>query len=376
MSDIKTTRLAVVLPGSRNYDIRVGSGLISSISEQLKSVPALEKVRQLALVCDSSTASLFAPKVRESLDDAGFATTVITIPAGEKSKSLEVCGKLWQALAEAAIGKDGAVIALGGGVVGDISGFVASCWMRGVPWVQLPTSLLAMVDSSVGGKTAINLPAGKNLVGSFHQPAYVLCDIDLLDSLPAAEWQNGMAEIAKTSIIASSEFYHWLVENTSALNGQNRTVLSEAIIRALRFKAGVVVKDERESGLRECLNYGHTFAHALESSAGLGVVGHGRAVVEGIRFASRLAIEAIDASLDFASSQEQLLSGLKLVTPLPPSTLSITADQLYNVMLADKKTRDRIPRFVFATAPGIWQVEKIDADLLKLYLLYWQESNS
>jgi 3-dehydroquinate synthase len=370
----KTTRLQIVLDAGRSYDIRVGSGLLASAGEQLRVVSALSQINQAVVLSDSNVGPLYARAAREALHAAGFSTTLFSVAAGEQSKSLANAGELWEAFAAAGIGRDTVVVALGGGVVGDLAGFVASTWMRGVPFVQLPSSLLAMVDSSIGGKTAIDLAAGKNLVGSFYQPAYVLCDLNLLDSLPDAEWANGLAELVKSAIIDSPEFYNWLLENNAALAARERPVLAQAIVRALRFKASVVVADEREAGRRECLNYGHTFAHALETCAGFGAVGHGRAVAEGIRFAARLATEAVGAPVEFAVEQEAALEALALFTPLAPAVAHVRAEELYAAMLSDKKVRDGAVRFVFAEAPGHWQATLVDPDLIKIYLLYWQQA--
>jgi 3-dehydroquinate synthase len=373
-NEVKTVRIEVSFGRDDDYAIRVGAGLLPSLGKQLLQVKAVANRKKAVVITDTNTGPLYLKTVHEALARVGIATKVIAVAAGEESKSLATMGELWQTLAAEEVAKDSFLVALGGGVVGDLSGFAASTWMRGIPFVQLPTSLLAMVDSAVGGKNGINLQQGKNLVGSFYQPAYVLCDIELLRSLPDAEWSNGLAEIVKSAIIDSPDFYGWVQDNVDLLKSKNRAILAEAIVRALSFKVAVVVADERESGRRECLNYGHTFAHALESAAGFGQVSHGRAVAEGIRFAACLATEAIAAPAQFATEQVQLLEALNLLEALPSTALALSAQTLYEHMLADKKVRDGAVRFVLADAPGKWRVVAADADLINIYLLYWQQN--
>ncbi|MDR1422772.1 MAG: 3-dehydroquinate synthase [Coriobacteriales bacterium] len=428
-----TQRLKVMLDTGAAYDIRVGSGLLAKLgthlaelrptqAEQLApaapSAPAdqpdssaqspqptqpdqsAQRAQRVVIITDENVGPLYLAQVRETLQAAGFEVFDLTVPAGETSKSLEVASELYDALGLLNIGRDGVLVALGGGVVGDLAGFVASTWLRGVACVQLPTSLLAMVDSSVGGKTALNISAGKNLVGTFRQPLYVAADLNTLATLPDAEWDNGLAEIAKSAIIDGGEFYAWLRENAAALaarsarsaraNFANFAALrahdtqdsmadsiQQAIVRAVSFKAGVVAKDETETGLRECLNYGHTFAHALEMASGFALP-HGRAVAEGIRFASHLAVEAIGAPAAFADQQEKLLNALGLA-PLARTCESevlnaLTADSLFDRMYADKKVRGGQLRFVLASAPGEWQTVTVDPDLVKIYLIYWEQA--
>jgi 3-dehydroquinate synthase len=367
---MKTTRLELILSEERRYDIRIGTGLLAQLGEQLRSVPAVAAAKRVLIVADSNTGPLYAEAAKLSLQSSGFDVHLAEFQAGEGSKGIASATALWNELASIRAGRDAMIVALGGGVVGDLAGFVAATWMRGIAYVQVPTSLLAMVDSSVGGKTAVNLDAGKNLVGCFHQPAYVLCDLDLLDTLPQPEMQNGLAEIAKASVIDGAGSFAWMKANAAALTARQKPELKEAIKMALKLKARIVVADEREGGVRECLNLGHTFGHALESVAGLGSVAHGRAVAEGMRFASRLAAEAVGAPAAFAAEQAQLLDALGLTSPLPPAS----AEALYDSMLSDKKARAGELRFVFARAPGDWQATAVDPDLLMIYLMYWQQA--
>jgi 3-dehydroquinate synthase len=361
-----THRLKVVLDKDSTYDIRVGNHLLANLGVHLREVC---KATKAVVITDSTVAPLYLEKAREGLVKADFEVFDLTIPAGEDSKNLAVASELWDALAMLGIGRDGVIVGLGGGVVGDISGFVASTYMRGIDCVQVPTSLLAMVDSSIGGKTAINLTGGKNLVGTFNQPIYVAADLETLSTLPEAEWENGFAEIAKSSLIDGSEFYEWLAKNTDELVSHDEVSVQQAIVRALTFKARVVASDEKEKGERECLNYGHTFAHALEVVSNY-KISHGRAVAEGIRFASRLAVEAAGASSDFADQQESLLNRLGLTHIIE----AYSADDLYERMFSDKKVRSNELRFVFAKKSGDWETVAVDPDLVKIYLILWEQA--
>jgi 3-dehydroquinate synthase len=363
---MSTQRLRVVLDAQNGYDIRVGTNLFGALGSHLhEETDAVKAV----IITDSTVGPLYLEQVHASLAQAGFEVFDLTVPAGEESKSIAVASELWEALALLGLSRDGLIVGLGGGVVGDLAGFVASTYMRGIDCVQVPTTLLAMVDSSIGGKTGVNLTAGKNLVGTFRQPVHVLADLETLRTLPAEEWDNGFAEIAKSALIDGPEFYQWLGENAEALVARDEEITQQAIVRALTFKARVVASDVTEKGQRECLNYGHTFAHALEAASGFRI-SHGRAVAEGMRFAARLAAEAVGAPTDFAEAQDVLLSRLGL----RPITESFSADELYERMFADKKVRKGALRFVLAQAPGRWESVAVDPDLVKIYLILWEQA--
>ena len=283
------TKVIVNIPGERPYDVRIGSDVLDGLGNYLRRVDATANAPRILVLSDTNVAPLYLEEAKASLRAADYRVSEIVVPAGEKTKSVEVAGEIWEAMAGLKLGRDCAVVALGGGVVGDLAGFTASTFMRGITVVQAPTSLLAMVDSSVGGKTGVNLSAGKNLVGTFTQPAYVCASTKVLSTLPSREWACGCGEIAKSSVIDSDEFFFWLSDNASALASRDRDVTAEAIARSVVFKADVVAQDKTESrGVRECLNYGHTLGHAVESLAGYGTYSHGAAVAEGMRFAARL----------------------------------------------------------------------------------------
>ncbi len=361
------TKVIVGLPGEAPYGVRIGSGILEELGRSLREVPALEHTRDVLVVTDANVAPLYLPKAKDALSQAGFAVNEAVVPAGEETKSPAVAAELWSAMAQLSFGRDSLVVALGGGVVGDLAGFVAATYMRGVPVVQVPTTLLAMVDSSVGGKTAVNLPEGKNLVGAFYQPAFVCADTDVLATLSEREWRCGCAEIAKSAVIDSDDFFFWLSANAAALSQRDPEVTAQAIKRCVVFKADVVAQDKTESaGVRECLNYGHTLGHAIEVLAGYGTFSHGAAVAEGMRFASELA-EARGATPAFTQAVGELLDGLGL----PAFDWRAEPSALLQAMKHDKKSRGGAVRFVLVSDVGRWSVETIGEEELLAALKAW-----
>ena len=362
------TKVIVQIPGERDYAVRIGKGTIAQLGENLREVEQLAERRDALVITDENVAPLYLSQVRASLARAGFKVADIVVPAGEDTKSVEVAGEIWEAMAQLALGRDAVVIALGGGVVGDLAGFVASTFMRGVVVVQVPTSLLAMVDSSVGGKTAVNLPQGKNLVGTFYQPAFVCADVDTLATLPEREWRCGCAEIAKSAVIDSDDFFFWLSDHARELARRDASVAAEAIKRCVVFKAGVVARDKTESaGVRECLNLGHTLGHAIESVAGFGTFTHGAAVAEGMRFAADIARARGEMGPDFAQALAALLDDLNL----PATEWRAPAEELLDAMKRDKKARGGEVRFVLAPDVGDWHIVAIPDEEIIGYLRQW-----
>lgn len=350
------TKVVVQLPGEEDYAVRIGSGVIGSLGQNLREIGKFSKAREALVITDSNVGPLYAAQVKASLSAAGFAPADIVVPAGEDTKSVEVAAEIWSAMAQLSFGRDCLVVAVGGGVVGDLAGFVASTYMRGVPVVQVPTTLLAMVDSSVGGKTAVNLPQGKNLVGTFFQPSFVCADTDTLATLPEREWKCGCAEAAKSAIIDSDDFFFWMMEHAEAVANREAEVVDEVVQRCIVFKAGVVARDKTESaGVRECLNYGHTLGHAIEACTGYGTFSHGAAVAEGMRFAARLAVDEFDASQEFAQAQADLLDMLGL----EPLSYDATPEDLLAAMKRDKKTRGGDIRFVLARDVADWEIKAL-----------------
>ena len=362
------TKVIVRLPGERDYAVRIGSGVIASLGRSIREFDSAAHARDALVITDSNVAPLYLSPAREALADAAFKVADIVVDAGESSKSVEIASEIWQAMARLALGRDCIVVALGGGVVGDLAGFVASTYMRGVRVVQVPTTLLAMVDSSVGGKTAVNLPEGKNLVGTFYQPTFVCADTDALATLPEREWRCGCAEVAKSAVIDSDDFFFWLSDHASRMAERDSAVAAEAIKRCVVFKAGVVARDKTESaGVRECLNYGHTLGHAIESVAGFGVFSHGAAVAEGMRFAAEIARDRGEASDDFVEAQGALLDELGL----PALTWRAPAERMLDAMKRDKKVRGGEVRFVLASDVGAWNTAAVSDEELEACLSAW-----
>ena len=365
------TKVIVSIPGEADYDVRIGLSALNSLGERMRGVGELASVERVLVITDSNVAPRYLDQAKTALEQASFRVSDIVVPAGEESKSVEVAAEIWEAMAQLALGRDCAVVALGGGVVGDLAGFIASTYMRGVAFVQVPTTLLSMVDSSVGGKTGLNLAAGKNLVGSFNQPAYVCADTATLATLPEREWVCGCAEIAKSAVIDSDDFFFWLSGCTQELAGRNEEVAAEAIARSVVFKANVVAQDKTESrGVRECLNYGHTLGHAIESLAGYGTFSHGVAVAEGMRFASRLAVSLVDASPEFVAAQDDLLDALNL----PALDWTASPAALLSAMKRDKKVRQGHIRFVLPRDIGSWELMDVDDAIIREHLEAWARS--
>ena len=351
------TKVIVQLPGEQDYAVRIGSGIMGSLGQNLREIERLATARDALVITDSNVAPLYLARAKAALSNAGFAPADIVVPAGEETKALEVAGEIHRAMAQLSFGRDCLVVALGGGVIGDLAGFVASTYMRGVPVVQAPTTLLAMVDSSVGGKTAVNLPEGKNLVGTFFQPSFVCADTDTLATLPEREWRCGCGEVAKSAVIDSDDFFFWLLDHAHDMAARDEAVATEAIQRCVVFKAGVVARDKTErAGVRECLNYGHTLGHAIESCAGYGTFSHGAAVAEGMRFAAKLAMSEFAAqqasTAEFAAAQADLLDMLGL----RPLSFEASPSELLSAMKHDKKARKGEVRFVLARDIATWEI--------------------
>ncbi len=331
--------------GERSYDIQIRNGLLGQLPDLLRP---LHLGRRCALITDSKVAKRYAEGVRSALAAADWHVSVHTVPSGERSKSLRIAGKLYEALAEARLNRSSFVLALGGGVVGDLAGFIAATYLRGVDFVQVPTTLLAMVDSSVGGKVAIDLPQGKNLVGAFYQPRLVVADTATLASLPAREFRAGMAEVIKYGIIYDAALFADLERDLPALMAKDPVVLARVIARCCEIKADVVSKDERESGLREILNFGHTIGHGYETVTAYGRYLHGVAIALGMVAAARLSQKYGGLAAADADRIEALLAR----AGFDPSLPDVPFDALLGAMRSDKKARDGGLRFVLARKLG------------------------
>lgn len=362
------TKVVVNIPDEQPYNVRIGEGILADLGNTLNATPSLNQVTRYLIISDSNVSPLYLKACKESLAAAGIKSCDISIPAGEDSKSLNVATEIWEAMALLKLNRDCAVIALGGGVVGDLAGFVGSTYMRGLPIVQVPTTLLSMVDSSVGGKTGVNLAAGKNLVGTFTQPRYVCADTSTLATLDDREWQCGCGEIAKSALIDSDDFFFWLLEHATELANRETAVVNEAIVRCVIFKANVVSADKTESkGVRECLNYGHTLGHAIEKLTGYGTYSHGACVAEGMRFAAQLAKRLVGCPEELVYTQGELLDTLNL----PPLDWCAAPEAILEVMKNDKKTRDGHVRFVLPRDVGDWVIEDVADSVILEELEAW-----
>jgi 3-dehydroquinate synthase len=339
--------------GARRYPIRIGAGLLSDPANLRAAIHG----RHVLVVTNDIVAPLYLAHVTASLNDRTFSTLIL--PDGEAHKTLDSAAKIFAALAELKASRDACIVALGGGVIGDLAGFAAACWMRGIAFVQIPTTLLAMVDSSVGGKTAVDLPQGKNLVGAFHQPRAVFIDTDTLATLPDRELRSGLAEVIKYGALGDAEFFDWIECNADALTARDGDALIEAISHSCRQKAGIVSRDETEQGERALLNFGHTFAHALETATGYGALVHGEAVAIGMVCAARLSAQLKLASFDDARRLRELLDRCGLPTAVPTD---VDPDRLIDLMRLDKKNLSGRLRLILWTGVGRAQiVDDVDA---------------
>jgi len=354
-----TTTICLRLPADagqadRSYDIVVGSGVIGSVGPAIAATGA----RRTVVITDAAVADSHAAITAASLKSAGLDVATLTVPSGEASKSVASLERLWNEMARLAVDRHTHVVGVGGGVVGDLSGFAAATFGRGLPVWHVPTTLVAQVDSAIGGKTGINLGAGKNLVGSFWQPRGVIADVDTLATLPDREFKSGLAEVVKYGMILDPAFFDWLVANTAAILSRNAAALAHVVGRSAALKADVVERDEREiTGLRAILNYGHTFAHAYETAAGYGTLLHGEAVAIGMVSAAALAQSLGRIGTDIVARQDQLLRAFDLPVAVPTGP-GFTSDALLATMARDKKTVGGRLRFVLPTRIG--HVELVD----------------
>jgi 3-dehydroquinate synthase len=332
--------------GPRSYDIEIGSGNLASA---VTFCDAEADDAHAVLITDTNVGPLYEQPVIDALEEAGAEVASIEVEAGESSKDPVNAEGLWEDLLDAGADRKTVVVALGGGVVGDLAGFVAATFARGLRFVQIPTTLLAQVDSSVGGKVGINLPGGKNMVGAFWQPRGVTIDVDVLKSLPDREYRAGLAEVVKYGVIQDADFFAYLEGNVASVNDREPGVLTQIVERCCRLKADVVEKDEREeTGLRSILNYGHTFGHAFEAATDYEKLLHGEGVAIGMMCAARLAeqLGRIDAA--FVERQRLLLESFHLPLDVP----ELEHDELIELMYRDKKVERGKLRFVLPTRLG------------------------
>lgn len=345
MAEANPVREVRVELGERSYVVRIGPGVLHGLGPALRELcPA----PNAAVITDANVGPLYADRVLASLRGARYETHRVTVPAGDASKSLAQAARLYDALATARIERGSPVIALGGGMVGDLTGFVAATWLRGVPFVQCSTTVEADVDAGVGGKTGVNHPAGKNLVGAFYQPRLVLMDTETLATLTDRDFRAGLAESVKHGAIRDAAFFAWHEQNVVRLVARDAAVMPELLARNVRIKADVVAADEREAGLRAILNFGHTIGHAVESMMDY-KWRHGECVAAGMVAAARLAVRRTIMDASDAERLERLLRALSLPTTIPAT---IDPDEVVRRTRLDKKVAAGKVRYVLVPRLG------------------------
>ncbi|MGB5426293.1 MAG: 3-dehydroquinate synthase [Gammaproteobacteria bacterium] len=329
--------------GSRSYPIHIGQQLLRDAGLLAPHI----RSRQVMIVTNETIAPLYLDSIRQQLSH--FDTAAVILPDGEQYKTLDTLNSIFTALLEQRFNRDCTLVALGGGVVGDITGFAAASYQRGVAFLQIPTTLLAQVDSSVGGKTGVNHPLGKNMIGAFHQPGCVIIDTDTLDTLDDRQLSAGLAEVIKYGLIRDAGFFDWLETNMTALRARDKQALAYAIERSCSIKAEIVAADERESGQRALLNLGHTFGHAIETCTGYGNWLHGEAVATGMLMAADLSARHGWVSTETVQRTKQLLQSAALPTA-PPAEMNEV--QFMNLMAIDKKVVEGELRLVLLKGIG------------------------
>ncbi|MDW6018696.1 3-dehydroquinate synthase [Vibrio plantisponsor] len=342
-------RITVSL-GERSYPISIGAGLFND-----PALLSLSPKQKVVVITNHTVAPLYADKITALLDQKGCISSVLELPDGEKYKTLETFNTVLSFLLEHNHSRDVVIIALGGGVIGDLVGFAASCYQRGVDFIQIPTTLLSQVDSSVGGKTAVNHPLGKNMIGAFYQPKAVIIDTNCLATLPEREFAAGMAEVIKYGIIYDEAFFFWLEQHMDELYALDEQALTYAIARCCQIKAEVVAQDEKESGIRALLNLGHTFGHAIEAELGYGNWLHGEAVSAGTMMAAKTAQLQ---GLITEQQVERILSIFKRAKLPVHTPESMSFDDFMKHMMRDKKVLAGELRLVLPTSIGTSDVVK------------------
>lgn len=339
--------------GDRTYPIQISSDCLDDIGAKLKSADFPQKV---ALISNTTISTLYRACVTESLERHGFEVIRCDLMDGEEYKNAESLTQIYDCLISSGFDRGSGLIALGGGVIGDVAGYAAATFLRGIPYVQVPTTLLAQVDSSVGGKTAINHPLGKNLIGAFYQPQLVYIDISTLNTLDLTEVSAGLAEVVKYGMIADYEFFCWLEANADKLRNRDSDALIHAVKTSCQIKADIVRRDEKEGSIRAWLNFGHTFGHAVEQLCGYGQWKHGEAVAVGMVVAARISQQR---GLCEAAHVDRLIALLKLLH-LPVDPPQFTLEQFVSAMLRDKKVRRGTLTLVLNRAIGSVDLQPVD----------------
>ncbi|WP_224981741.1 3-dehydroquinate synthase [Geomonas agri] len=338
--------------GERSYDIQLGAGILGTIGTLCRE---LGLTGTAAVVSNTTVAPLYYESVRAAMEAAGYQVLLVSLPDGESYKNSATLNQIYDALVDASLDRGSFILALGGGVIGDMAGFAAASYLRGIPFVQLPTTLLSQVDSSVGGKTGINHPRGKNLIGAFYQPKAVLIDVMTLDTLPEREFRAGLGEIVKYGAVLDGDFFTFLEANVAALLARDKEALIEAVARSCSIKAKVVAVDEREGGVRAVLNYGHTLGHAVETLTEYTTFLHGEAVAIGMVQAAKISQRFGFCSQNDRDRIEALIAALGLPAELP----AFPSEHYVEALSHDKKVRDKGLLFICNRGIGAYKMERV-----------------
>lgn len=360
-AEIQNMEMVRVELGERSYPIEIGSGILRDLGECMKRY---DLSRKISVITNPTISNLYGQNILEGLKRAGFEPFITTIPDGEEYKSLLWISHLYDELLTYRIDRRSAVAALGGGVIGDMAGFVASTYMRGIPYVQVPTTLLAQVDSSVGGKTGVNHILGKNMIGTFYQPSLVWIDIKTLETLPERELKAGIAEVIKYGVITDSELFGYLEENIEKVLRLEENALTHIIKRSCEIKADVVTRDEKEEGLRAVLNFGHTIGHAIETLTNYTTYKHGEAVAIGMIYEARVACSMGLCDKDVVRRISELIMRAGLPAEMP----EIAHEKILEVMQIDKKVKEGGIRIVLPEEIGKASLRQIDNSIIKAAL--------
>ena len=328
----------------RSYPIYIGANVLPEVGSLARPFGLSGRG---TLITNPVVGQLYGQQALSAFEQTGIALTLLEVPDGEEFKSLKIAAALYERLLPLGLDRRSPIIALGGGVVGDLAGYVAATFMRGLPLIQIPTSLLAQVDSSVGGKVGVNLPQAKNMVGAFYQPCFVLSDVSLLGTLPPPEFRAGLAEVVKYGVIADKPFFEWLEENVAAILEGREEALIHVVRTSCRIKAAIVEQDEKDEGIRGVLNFGHTVGHALEAATGYGVFRHGEAIAIGMVAAARISCQVGLCSEEVPARLRALLQRIGL-----PTALKIQPKQLKETIGYDKKIKNNMSYFVLTKDLG------------------------
>lgn len=352
--------------GINSYDIHIGSGLLMQTGRQLKENGFAGK---LVIITNPIVNRLYGNALKQSLASEGFKVAILLVPDGEEQKSLEVAGRLFNELTDFYAERTTPILALGGGVIGDLAGFVAATYLRGVPLIQIPTTLLAQVDSSIGGKVAVNHGQLKNKIGAFYQPRLVISDISTLRTLPAKEFTGGLAEVIKYAVIGDNEFFTYLETNLDRIKSLDERLLEEIVYRSAKIKAEIVEKDEKDLGLRNILNYGHTVGHGIESASDFKVE-HGKAIALGMLAAARISNKLGLLDKNELGRLKSLIQRADLTTELP----NLEVERIIQAIEHDKKILRGKIRFVLPKALGsVFITDEVSLSLVERVLVNWNE---